>query len=305
MGISKLIQLGSGKYGATVLVAFMALQGYLLIRPSTPPLDPARAATADALVESIAGHIGQEAGADWSGKYVHVARMPGDPNDAIRGRLEDAIGARTNCTVVTDSLFTELRDATAAKSARLGVVDQATADSWQTRPVGSLTEALEKAQATGLDYVVYGVIEDFRALEGRTFAKADIKVAAADQAALDMEKTFTQGDAADVAYASANIGRKNPLWRLVVWLIAVLLLPIVTSGFWSTLLERESNAANAACLLFLTLVEALLTWTLMGFWLGTIWLKVLLALATAAGAAWNLFILNVLERNRVKNKYAM
>lgn len=306
--LAKLVQLGASKYGIALLVLFLVVQGYLFIRPHTPELDPVRAQAADAVAADIAEALGTQADSAWSSKYVKVARLDGDQGDAIRTRIEAALQTRTNCKLVVDSVFAEVRDQVAAKLARLGAIKAATADRWKGQPIQTATDALALARRRGLDYVVYGAVEDFRVLHDQSFVKVAVRVAAAAAGSVVFERRFEEGDAAVFAGVTTDALRADTTragWRLVGWLLFVILLPVCSASFWKGLLERESNLVNAVCLIVLTLIDGLLAWALMGFWLETIWLWLILVFGAVTATIYNLLILNILERNRERGKYAV
>lgn len=306
MGMARLIQFGATKLGIMALVGFLVFQGYLLIRPIPVPLDPVRAQTADRVTTQIVEALSEQANTAWSTKYVKVARLQGDHGDHIRRRIEAQLPVRTNCRLVTDSMLAELRDTLVAKMARLGVVKPATADRWRIKPVTDLGGAMALSETAGVDYVVYGVVEDFRALDKQAYAKVAIALADAATGETVLEQRFEAGDEqvfADIGPAVMVGDATRAGWRFVGWLLFVLLLPVCTGTFWTQLLERESNFTNAVSLLFLTLVSTLLAWALMGFWMPTVWSWLTLGLAFMLAANWNLVVLNVIEGNRLEHAF--
>ncbi len=307
LGLTRLLQFGTGKYGAILLALFLVLQGYLIIRPSTSPLDPARAEAADRVAADVGEALGAYANSAWSGKYVKVERLQGDQGDHLRTRIESALQSGTNCRLVTDSMLAGLRDQVAAKAARLGIVKAAAADAWKGRPVATTGAALGVAREAGLDYVVYGVVEDFRTLNGIASLRAAIEVAGKGSAVPVFRRTFK--NQSGMVFAHVDIGRQpgkrgGASLRLSGWLLFVVLLPICTAPFWREQLERESNFVNFTCLGALTSVDALVTWSLMGFRLGTVWLGVVFTLAVVLAWSYNLLVLSTLERNREREAYA-
>jgi len=308
LGVSKLAKLATGRYGALILVGFLAIQAYLLIRPSTPPLDAPRAEVADDVARQVADALGTLARDTWAAKYVRVARFEGDQNDQVRMRIEDELPARTNCRLVKDSMLAEIRDRLAQKAGRFGLVTAVTADNLQGQPVGSLRDAVELAQRRRFDYVVYGRVEDFRVELGRAYLRVTLEVADAAARNNVFSATYESGDGTIYASAPTDILRADTrltALRLLGWLMFVVLLPIGTGWFWKNLLDRESNFVNVLCLLFLTAIDSLLAWALMGLWLGTVWLWLILLGGIFLSGSYNFFILNVLERSREEAKYAV
>jgi len=308
LGLSKFIQTATGKYSTILLLVFLGVETYFLIRPSVPPLDEPRAEVANDVARQVADALGRLAANDWASRYVRIARFQGDRYDHVRARIENELPSRTNCRLVTDSVFAEMRDNLAAKAGRLGVVSAVTADGMQAAPVTSLAQALELAQEEKLDYVVCGRVEDFRVELGRAYLRVTVEVADAKSRAIVFTETFESGNGAVFAGRPAqtisDAPRRSGL-RIAGWILFVILLPLGTGWFWKRLLDRESNFVNVICLLFLTAIDAFLAWALIGFDLSTAWLWIFFLIATGAAATWNLFILNVLERSREAAKFAV
>lgn len=301
-----LLRLGTSKYGVIVLVLFLIAQGYLLIQLHPTALDPVRADAADRLADEVVAAIGDHVQSGWSSRYVKVARLAGDPGDQIRRRIEKALPARTNCKLVKDSVLAQLRDEATARAGRLGVVDRAKADAWQGEAADSFEDALGIGRDKKLDYVLYGRVSDFRAQGKDAYVKLAVGVADIANAAVLFERTFERGEGKAIGPPSQGGDRPEHggvRLRVFGWVLFALLLPICSASFWINLLDRESSAVNAACVAALTLVDVLLAWALMGFGLGSVLSGLILLVGAALAAAYNLFILNVLERNRVNAKF--
>ncbi len=306
MGFARLLSVRAGKYGIALLAAAVLIQGYFLIRSREPALDPARAAAADRLTNAAAESLGGNAGGAWGAKYVRVARLVGDQGDHIRSRLETALPARTHCRLVTDSVLAEFRDDVATKAAHLGAVNAATADEWKGNAVTSLDDALALGRNSGIDYVVYGEVLDFTALENKARARVNLHVADVTAGAGIFTKTFEEGYGGvldDLLAGPVAEGDSHAGLLFIGWLLFVMLLPLCSASFWTNLLDRESNAVNALCLIALTILGLLCSWTFMGFAAGTAWPRMGLALAVVVAGVYNLFILNILERHRTGRKF--
>ncbi len=307
--ITKLLQLCTTKAGAVIMVAVLLAQGYFLIRVGQPELDPLRAKAADNVVEKAAEAVAGSAGEGWSAKYVKVARLSADPNDELRGRLETALQARTNCSIVNDTVFSDFRNQLLSKAARLGVLSVPRADSWKSQPIAGLEEALTLARDTGADYVVFGAVEDFRKEQESAPTRLRLRVAEAATASCVFDEVFSAGTASAIFADYAGDGDGNGLTRtglkFLGWALFVALLPMATASFWQSLLEYESNLLNALCLIFLASVATLLGWALLRFGRPTMWETVALFLGFMTAITWNLFVLNLLEQRRVSRKYAM
>jgi len=86
--------------------------------------------------------------------------------------------------------------------------------------------------------------------------------------------------------------------RLVAWLAAALLLPLVAAPLVCRGLEKESNAINLALLVGLTAVAGLTAYAMLGFRLATGWAAALLVLGTALALIYNWAVLAKLEELR-------
>lgn len=296
----------AGKLGLLIIVAVLAVQGYMLIRPRSSDLDAARGKAADRLTAQVADILATQQAVDWTSRYVRVARLAGDYEDHVRQRFEKVLPARTNCRMVSDTLLDELRDQIAAKAARLGILSEPRADSWKLPAVRTLDEALAFGEHYECDYVLYGEVHDFRSLGERVFLKMDVAVADVAQGARVFQQAVEAGDPeimADVSMAALQGENQRAGLRLGLWLVFTLLLPVCTWSLWRVQLERESRVVNGLCLAALTLLPAALAWGLMGFSAATALEWLTLALALGLAGCWNLYILSVIERRRVEERF--
>jgi hypothetical protein len=255
------------------------------------------------VVKQVADALGALAGSGWSGKHVAVARLGGDEGDAIRSRIEAALPSRTNCKLVTDTMLQELRDGAAAKAARVGLATAATADAWKRAPVTTLEDAWKLGRDSGLDYVVFGAVEEFRVAGEETLLNLWVSVAEVASGAAIFHGRFPNDAGAHIGGAFSIQDVRRVGLRGVVWGLFALLLPMATWSFWTSLLDRESNLMNAVCLGFLTLVDTVLAWALMGFPVAASSLSLVPALAFGLAGLWNFFVLNLLEHRRKERTF--
>jgi len=303
--LERLISLATSRLALVALVGFLLIQGYLVIRPATPTLDPKRAQASERVAQQVADALGALAGSSWSGKHVAVARLGGDEGDAIRNRLEAALPSRTNSKLVTDTMLQELRDAAAAKAARIGLATAATTDRWKRAPVTTLEDALKLGRDSGLDYVVFGAADEFRVAGEKTLLNLWVSVAQVASGAAIFHGRFPNDAGAPVDAAGSRQDVRRIGLPIVVWGLFALLLPMATWSFWTSLLDRESNLMNVLCLGFMTVVDTMLAWALMGFPMGMSSRSLVLPLAFGLAGLWNFFILNVLERRRKERRFEL
>ena len=306
--LGKVVSLGTTRIGIVLMTAVLAIQGYLIIQPNRAPLDPVRADASDQVTNQVVDVLGTLAGNTWTDRYVKVAKLRGDYEDRIRSNIEKALQVRTNCKLVADTMLSELRDEAAAKAARIGLVKPTTADAWKTVPAATFEDALNLAKNSGLDFVIYGNISDFRAIGSRTYLSLSLGVVDVAAGKAVLQKNFQEGDTvsfADLSSAAQTMEQKSPRLRVAGWVLFILLAPLCTARLWTNLLDRESRMVNAASLLFLTAADALIAWALMGFRLGSVWRGTILFCALGIAGIWNLFILGAIERRRAENKFSM
>lgn len=307
--ITKFFQLCGSKTGAWAMLALVLVQACFLIGAGQPELDPERARAADDAVEQMAAALAHHAGNRWAGKYVKVARLATDHNDAVRDRLEAAVQARTNCRLVKDTVFTSMYDAALAKAARLGVLSAPCADAWKTQPPADLDEALAVARDAQTGYLVFGSVEEFR--RDNDGAQLRLRIRAADAASARCvfdETVRVKTPRAVFANCAGNKGAPKGIGvgvRIAGWLLFVVLLPLTTAFLWQTLLGHESNLVNALCLVALAGTATLAGWAMLRFGLPSVMEALVLLAAFVLAAAWDLYVLGLLEKRRVKLKYQM
>lgn len=307
--MTRIFQFLGTKTGAWAMLVLLLVQGYFLIGTGQPELDPQRAQAADGAAGEMAAALAQYAGNGWAGKYVKVARLTRDPNDALRVRLETALQARTNCRLVEDTVFTSMYDGAIGRASRLGLVSAPRADGWKTQPPAGLEEALTLARDTQTDYLVFGSVEEFRRYDNGARLRLRVLVAEAaslqcvfDQTAVVETPRAVFADHAGGAGAEQGLGAGT---KFAGWLLFVVLLPVATAFLWQTLLGYESNLINALCLAALAAAAPFAGWAMLRFGVPDLFEAVLLIAAFLVAVAWDLFVLGLLEERRAALKYQM
>jgi hypothetical protein len=87
--------------------------------------------------------------------------------------------------------------------------------------------------------------------------------------------------------------------RLVLWLLATLLLPVVVTPLVSRGLEKQSNTVNLLMLLGLTTVAGVAAFAMVGFRLDTAWGASLLVAGTGLALVYNWLVLSKVDELRV------
>ncbi len=305
--LNLLKSLATKKTSVVLLVGVALLQAYMLVPSSEAPLDGPRGAAADRVAQDIAAELSAFGGEAWYDKYVHVARLQGDPNGHIRGRIEDTLQPATNCRLVSDTVATGIREDVAERAARLGAVSQATADEWKSPSIATAADAARLAKDADLDFVIYGRVVDFRDLGYDVVLSVELNVATPEADGPVYSRTFGEDDEqvfADGVPHARSARLKSIAMRVGGWLLFAFLLPIATGGFWVNLLENESPLVNGLCLALLTGIDALVAWALAGLSIDGLIPLAGIGLALVAGGTWNLFVLGMMERQRIERTFA-
>lgn len=308
LGFGALIRSGVAKLVSLGVVSVAAYSGYQAYQTEPGQLDGERLKAAAKMAERTTAALA-ELDLNWTGKYVAVGKLSGSGGDYFREHLEKAVGDVTNATVVTDSFIRRVSDAAMDSAEQLNLIDAATADAWKANPVDSLDAALRAGESAGLDYVVYGRVEDLRALPEDTYCRLHVGIADIAAGGALWAHTFEDGRVVPAgggppAVTSPVAGVKW-WWRMAGWLVVVLAIPVLTSGLWMGVLDRESNALNAVCLVALTALAGVLAWSLMGFSAGSFVRKFFIVTGVLFAMLYNFLVLNALERTRFERKYPL
>jgi hypothetical protein len=87
-------------------------------------------------------------------------------------------------------------------------------------------------------------------------------------------------------------------WRLLIWIGAALVLPLLAYPLARATLERESNALTFSLLAGLTVLDIAVALLMLGFAVYSVWTALLVIAAFLVGAAYNYIVLNSYEKMR-------
>jgi hypothetical protein len=160
---------------------------------------------------------------------------------------------------------------------------------WQGEGAAPAAEAARKAKAQA---ALFGKVLERRTADGRTSFGVALRAVRAENGETVLAQAFdAQVRRSWTSGAYRTVWIQSRAWwaRLGVWLAAAGLLPVAAAPLARRVLARESNAANAALLGGLTLLDAAAAWLLLGAAGGTA-AVILVVLGALAAGAYNFVI---------------
>lgn len=257
---------------AGVFVAFMVWQGWVFMRPAPREYTAAEQAAVRNLCRDAVDRVARQLPGD---KVIGVAHFLDDPSDEFTATMREAASAKADWCVEEAS-----------------IVQRFLADiSIAVKNATSLDEIVNAGRRVGLDLVIAGKVLGTEVVEGKATARATV-------IAYDVKagKTVLNASLSDTwkptvaARVADDIQGRHPLFRLAIWLLLVLLLPVATpfATYWA--LTRQRNAASFGLLAAYTTADLVLGSLLAGEWgqggAGVLWF----CLAVATCAAYNYWI---------------
>ncbi len=172
--------------------------------------------------------------------------------------------------------------------------------SLRNKGVFSVEKALEYGEDNHLDAVIVGAVDRFEyrnetdvVLTGEVML-IDVRtkqIVARIPFQEDTASLFalTRGEGAEANGATAELS-----WavRLLLFVLAVLLLPIITFSFIRYMVAKRSNKCNAFVLVTYTLLETILAFIMIGGSVGTVGTAILFLMATTFSFIYNLFLMS-------------
>jgi len=271
------------KWTILIGLAVVAWQGWTLLRPKPWEPDELQKGAAENVCRTIAAAIPAKLPGI---KSLAVVRLAGGDTDGfVSTKLAECLHRAGNYQVLRETFLKNLM-----KELKI-----------DETPVATLEAAVAAGKKMGVDGVVFGEVTRFASDEVSANISMDLRVAKVATGEAVFVQSFDQREPpspASVAGMSRSIRAASVIKRILIWLAAAALLPLLLIPMLKHFLEQESNAVNLAMLVALSLFDLALAFVLCGFIIFG-WIPgILLVVATAAGGIYNYWLLTTVERLR-------
>ena len=269
------------KWALAGLLAIGAWEAYTILRPEPIELDEPRRKVAD---EACWQAVERLPSLDIDGQ-VAVLRLDGDKTGYVTKRLRQLIERTGKYRQPAESLVTRVMQDLQIEET----------------PVADPQQAASAGRRMKVPYVLLGRVHRFASDRRQGVIEMELTV-------LDVEKRSAVAEPLLVAVPSPGArpgapGHASSRWsapatRALIWLAAVVLLPLATMPLIRRVLARESNTATGVALGAYAVVGWLVALALVGFNIAG-WLPGLLMLAAFVIAlAYDYYAFNRIEQNR-------
>lgn len=232
------------------MILAVATVGLVTWRIAKPPADPA-AVIREALLDEAAERIALSSPSQFAEHPVAVAPLGGDPGGQVRQGLQQRLGGMVSKPITTKMLGRALE--------QLGL---------RKTVVYKLDQALLLAREAGVSAVLFGDVTDQYVTRSGGRLRLAVRWAdAGSQAEIDVGPVTVEAGFSPWSPNTWAIRarRASPWPRILMWIGATLILPILASPILRRVLELESNSATFAALAAATLVDVLFCFGLLGF----------------------------------------
>ena len=192
---------------------------------------------------------------------LFVLPVRGDVRDLVRKEIVSAVSERGIARIIDQA---SLGEKLGGEGILGGILKEVLgADPKIPVDIKKAEEFLKRCSLPGLLWAEARIVETDE--EGRVELRVRILNATGEEV-FDRKVVKTYGKGFfSWPYLRSRILGVSLAWRLLGWLVFVLLLPIVGSPIITKRLKRESNVTNAITLFFLTALSAVALWFLLGF----------------------------------------
>ena len=204
---------------------------------------------------------------------VAVLRLENDPGGFLTGLIDHKIRESGEFVTLSPSLaqrvFAEIHPQ-------------------EAKSVATMEDALAVARGMGVDRAVFGVLVEFTGGTSEARLRLDLRVVDRASGQAVFARSYDERSGGGVlapVHWRARLADSSKGLRILVWVAAALLLPLVTAPIIRRLTAIESNGVNLTLLAAYTLVDVLFALLLTGFWVATLWTTLLL-LAALVGSLW-------------------
>jgi len=269
----------NSKFAWIPVVLSLLWLGYKTFGPTHYSLDTILRDLADRAVERASVDIPKIDGVE----TATVLNLKGDHNGYVTEALRRELNRTGKYKVLGKSLYDKLADEF----------------NWQKTEVSTLEQALERGRKIGTDAVIFGEVSSL--MQDQKAAKVEMIVRAA--AVRSGEALFIKdyGDrvikrSTSMRYIKAKMSDAPFGWKLFIWLLFTIFLPIATFFIPKRVLREESNFFNFALLLGYTLLNFLFAFILSGFRVSGFWNSLFLIIALGLSGTYNFFALSLIDK---------
>lgn len=207
---------------------------------------------------------------------LHLAN---DPSDFVTDSLRNGIQASGYLNLVEPRL-----DEKVARLLNLEVSSPA-----------SLSDAFDQAKSLGVPFLLYGRILAFEGTPKEAQFIVELNLAETLTRNVTFTRTYVRNwrpYSVEPALLPDSVSQRSLGQRLLLWALAVLVLPLATIQFLRGTVKQGSNRANFSALAIYTAVDAVIAFLLLGLDMGTT-TGTLTAFGLIAGAGfYNLWIMS-------------
>lgn len=259
------------------LLAVLLWFSWPYIGPHKPTLGPLRQELAEQVVVEIAEDLRTKKGGVVSVALIH---FEADPTDYISENLGFILEQRGIFDLLGPPLPYRLRNVL----------------NMRQLSHNSPAQAAQTARHAGLDAAIIGRIIGFESYSGGAKIELEYTLVSTDGAILyksNLTKELTSAWTSPALPDSAKtILKSDNVTNTLIWLMAMLLLPIATIGFIRTAVRRNSNKSNAFVLAVYTAVSVIAAYVIIGATLSGIWVIGLLSIAGLVALFYNIKIVS-------------
>ena len=216
-------------------------------------------------------------------RRITILPFANDPSGYVTKSLRAELEKRGKFELLDKSLFEKL-------SRELGLRQEG---------YKTLKDAVRAGNRIGVEGIIFGEVNLFEQDEKKAKIDLDIRFVDLVKDRVLYSSKFLQefkGSVLSTRYVSAKLRDVSVAERLVVWVLAVVLIPLITISFGRAMVRKKSNRANAVALGIYSLINILFIILLFSTGLTRWWTVLLLLGAILLAFAYNVAYFTFLTR---------
>ncbi len=228
---------------AVCLVLIFGWHAWGYVAPHQPQIAKPCRKIVRSLIPQILEDIAQSHGSARSAIVVHLRH---DSSNYVTRQLRLAVQQSGILSVRSRTFVASVEHA-------FGFADPGTAD---------LSAALAQAKRRKVDAVLFGKVARLDSVGGITTAAIQVNLANVKTGELLSSHLYTLRSPHGIQFGERD--HDNYFYRLLIWALVVLFIPVSTFSFIRDAVRRKSNSTNAFVLGVYSLLAGLVTWLLLG-----------------------------------------